>query len=529
MELKKTLLMFKGSFPMKADLAHREPDYVKRWQNGHIYEKMRDNRKMQPDFYLHDGPPYANGDIHCGHALNKIIKDSINRYKALKGFHVVYIPGWDTHGLPIENAVTKSGIDRKAMSVADFRRLCMKFAYKNVDHQMAQFKRLGVLGDFDHPYITLSKDYEAEEVRVFADMALKGFIYKGLKPVAWSPSSECALAEAEIEYHDVTAKTIYVRFQVTEGKGLFTKDDYFVIWTTTPWTIPADTAVCLNPNLEYGLYQTEKGNLIFLCSLKDQLVKELSLRECKLLKTFKGQEAEYCKVQHPLYPDKESLVIVGDHVTADSGTGCVHTAGGHGLDDYKVCLKYKIPPFCPVDDKGYMTAEAGEHLAGMFYADANEEVIRMLTASGALLAEKDIVHSYPHDWRTNKPIIFRATPQWFCSISKVRAEILKEIDGIKFKPDWGQVRLHNMVEQRERLVHFPSAGLGRAAPDHLQRRRDADHRKSRLRSHHRVSEGQRLERLVRERSQRPAAGGLCQSAFAPRAVHQRERHHGCLV
>lgn len=449
MELKKTLLMFKGAFPMKADLAHREPEYVKRWEKDNVYEKMGENRKQQPDFYLHDGPPYANGDIHCGHALNKIVKDMINRYKALKGYHVSYIPGWDTHGLPIEQAVTKSGIDRKSMSVADFRRVCMKFAYKNVDHQMVQFKRLGVLADYAHPYITLTKDYEADEISVFADMALKGYIYKGLKPVAWSPSSECALAEAEIEYKDVTARTIYVRFMVTDGKDLLSKGDYFVIWTTTPWTIPADTAVCLNPEMVYGLYKTDKGNLVFLQDMKDGLVTELGLKECELIKTFKGKEAEYCKVRHPLYEDKESLVIVGNHVTSDSGTGCVHTAGGHGLDDYNVCTRYDIPPFCPVDEKGYMTKEAGEHLAGMFYQDANDEVIKMLDATGAILKEKDVVHSYPHDWRTGKPLIYRATPQWFCSISSFREEILKELDQVSFKPEWGKLRLHNMVAERE--------------------------------------------------------------------------------
>ena len=449
MELKKTLLMFKGTFPMKADLAHREPDFVKRWDKDDIYNKMRTNRQGQTDFYLHDGPPYANGDIHCGHALNKVVKDIINRYKALKGFHITYIPGWDTHGLPIEQQVTKAGVDRKAIPVAEFRKYCMKFAYKQVDRQMVQFKRLGVLGDFAHPYMTLTKDYEAAEISVFADMALKGYIYKGLKPVAWSPSSECALAEAEIEYHDVTAKTIYVRFQVSEGKGILSKDDYFVIWTTTPWTIPADTAVCLNPKMVYGLYKTDKGNLVFLSDLKDQLIKELDLKECELVKSFTGKEVEYLKVRHPLYPDKESLVIVGDHVTSDSGTGCVHTAGGHGLDDYKVCLKYDIPPFCPVDEKGFMTEEAGERLKGLFYEDANNEVIKMLTETGALLASKDITHAYPHDWRTNKPVIFRATPQWFCSISKVREAILSEIEKTSFKPEWGKLRLHNMVAQRE--------------------------------------------------------------------------------
>ncbi len=450
MELKKSLLMFKGKFAMKANLAQNEPLMLKRWEKEDLYNKMRDSRSKQPDFYLHDGPPYANGDIHCGHALNKIIKDVINRYKVIKGYHVTYIPGWDTHGLPIENAVTKMGVDRKTIPVAEFRKDCMKYAYKQVERQMKGFKRLGVMGDFEHPYITLTKDYEANEISVFADMALKGYIYKGLKPVAWSPSSECALAEAEIEYKDVKAKTIYVRFEVTDGNDLVHKGDYFVIWTTTPWTIPADTAVCLNPKMQYGLFKTNKGNLVFLVDLKEKLVSELGLTECELLKSFEGKDVELCKVQHPLYADKKSLVIVGDHVTADSGTGCVHTAGGHGLDDYKVCLKYHIPPFCPVDEKGYMTEEAGPVLSGLSYQECNDKVISILEEKSAILGYKEIVHSYPHDWRTKLPIIFRATPQWFCSIEKFRDQILYEIDhDISFKPEWGRIRLRNMVAERE--------------------------------------------------------------------------------
>ncbi|MBP3712957.1 MAG: isoleucine--tRNA ligase [Bacilli bacterium] len=448
MELKKSLNMFKGDFQMKADLAIHEPEYVKRWTKMDLYNKMRIKREGCLDYYLHDGPPYANGDIHCGHALNKIVKDAINRYQALKGYHITYIPGWDTHGLPIENALTKSGVNRKEISVADFRRFCMKYAYKQVDKQMAQFKRLGVIGDFDHPYITLTKDYEADEIHVFSEMALKGYIYKGLKPVAWSPSSECALAEAEIEYKDVTARTIYVKFQVEDGKGILTKDDYFVIWTTTPWTIPADTSICLNPKMIYGLYETEKGRLIFLADLKDSLVKEFGLERCELVKEFTGKELEYITVKHPLY-ERTSLVINGDHVTADSGTGCVHTAGGHGLDDYKVSTKYGLPNLCPVDDKGYMTKEAGEQLEGLFYEEANDKVVDILKEGGYILSEKKIVHSYPHDWRTHKPVIFRATPQWFCSIAKFRNEILEEIEKISFNPSWGKVRLHNMVAQRE--------------------------------------------------------------------------------
>ncbi len=449
MELKKTLLMPKGKFQMRANLAINEPVRLKNWEKMKLYELMLDSRAGQEEFYLHDGPPYANGDIHTGHALNKIIKDIINRYKVLKGYHVKYVPGWDTHGLPIENAVTKLGVDRKNIPVSEFRKACMKYAYKQVERQKKGFQRLGVVGDFDHPYITMVKEYEADEVTIFADMALKGYIYKGLKPVCWSPSSECALAEAEIEYHDVKATTIYVKMDVCKGNDIVSTDDSFVIWTTTPWTIPADTAVCLNPDMEYGLYSTNRGNLVFLKELKDKLVEELHLEKCDLVKSFKGKDVEYVQVRHPLYEDKTSLVICGDHVTSDAGTGCVHTAGGHGIDDYKVCLKYNIPPFCPVDEKGNMTKDAGPILQGMFYEDANTKVVELLNESGHLLAQKEIVHSYPHDWRTNKPTIFRATPQWFCSISKFKNEMLEEVKNVQYKPSWGQVRLQKMVEGRE--------------------------------------------------------------------------------
>jgi len=449
MELKNTLLMPKGKFQMKANLSQNEPLRLKVWNQQKIYEKLLSSKADQKEFYLHDGPPYANGDIHTGHALNKIIKDVINRYMNLKGYKTKFVPGWDTHGLPIENAVTKLGVDRKSISKVEFRKQCMKYAYKQVERQKKGFQRLGILADWDHPYITMTKEYEAHEVEIFCDMALKGYIYKGLKPVAWSYSSECALAEAEIEYHDDKATTIYVKMNVVEGNSIIDDSMSFVIWTTTPWTIPADTAVCLNPKMEYGVYQTEKGKLIFLKDLKEQVQKACNLNQCDLIKSFLGKEVEYCKVRHPLYEDKTSLVINGDHVTSESGTGCVHTAGGHGLDDYKVCLKYGIPPICPVDEKGYMTNQAGARLENKFYEDANKEVIKMLEESNLLLASKEIVHSYPHDWRTKKPIIFRATPQWFCSISAFRNDILKEVENIEYKPSWGKIRLKNMVEGRE--------------------------------------------------------------------------------
>lgn len=448
MELKKTLIMNKGDFEMRANLAQKEPTYVKHWSEMDLYHKMLEKNDGREAFYLHDGPPYANGDMHAGHALNKILKDMIIRYKSLKGFYTPFTPGWDTHGLPIENAVVKNGVDRKTTPIVDFRKQCAKYAFKQVDRQRKQLLRLGVVGDYENPYITLTKEYEKGQIEIFADMALKGYIYKGLKPVNWSPSSESALAEAEIEYKDVTAKTIYVRFQVTEAKGPISVGDYFVIWTTTPWTLPANLAICLNPLFTYGVFKTNKGNLIFLKSKAEELKETLGLLECELIKEFKGSEVELSKCKHPYY-DKDSLIILGDYVSDDAGTGCVHIAPGHGLDDFKVCLKYGIKPYCPVDEHGYMTKDAGEELAGLFYEEANDKSIELLERNGALLKLIEITHSYPHDWRTGKPLIFRATPQWFCSLSAIKQNLLDEVEKVSYSPKWGKVRLHNMIEGRE--------------------------------------------------------------------------------
>lgn len=448
MELKKTLIMNKGDFEMRANLAQKEPTYVKHWSEMDLYHKMLEKNDGREAFYLHDGPPYANGDMHAGHALNKILKDMIIRYKSLKGFYTPFTPGWDTHGLPIENAVVKNGVDRKTTPIVDFRKQCAKYAFKQVDRQRKQLLRLGVIGDYENPYITLTKEYEKGQIEIFADMALKGYIYKGLKPVNWSPSSESALAEAEIEYKDVTAKTIYVRFQVTEAKGPISVGDYFVIWTTTPWTLPANLAICLNPLFTYGVFKTDKGNLIFLKSKAEELKETLGLSECELIKEFKGSEVELSKCKHPYY-DKDSLIILGDYVSDDAGTGCVHIAPGHGLDDFKVCLKYGIKPYCPVDEHGYMTKDAGEELAGLFYEEANDKSIELLERNGALLKLIEITHSYPHDWRTGKPLIFRATPQWFCSLSAIKQNLLDEVEKVSYSPKWGKVRLHNMIEGRE--------------------------------------------------------------------------------
>ena len=449
MEIKDTLTMPKTGFEMRGNLPNKEPKFLARWQEQNLYAKMMEKNEGHQRFMLHDGPPYANGNIHLGHALNKILKDFVVRYKNMAGFDTPFIPGWDTHGLPIENALQKQGVDRKKISLYDFRQKCMEYAYKQVEKQKVDFLRLGSVGDYDAPYITLQKEFETEQIRIFAQMAMKGLIYKGLKPVYWSPSSESALAEAEIEYKDVKSTTIYVAFKVKDTKGVLEGDESFVIWTTTPWTMPADLAICLNPDFEYGVFETSnRGVLIFLREFEESLTSLLGLEDVKLRKVFKGQELELITVQHPMYEDRESIIILGDHVTNDSGTGCVHTAPGHGADDFIVGMKYGLEAYCPVDEKGRMMESAGSRISGMFYEQANEEVLVWLNEVGALLYSNEVVHSYPHDWRTKKPIIFRATAQWFCSISPIREKILEEIKNVKWYPSWGEHRMHNMIADR---------------------------------------------------------------------------------
>ena len=445
MEVKETLLMPKTGFEMRGNLNVKEPKVLAKWDEQNIYSKVNENKDLE--FMLHDGPPYANGAMHCGHMLNRLLKDFVIRYKNMSGYKTDFIFGWDTHGLPIENMVTKSGVNRKTTPLVEFREKCYEYALTQVERQKADIKRLGCLGDYDHPYLTLLKEFEADEIHCFAEMALKGLIYKGLKPVYWSPSSESALAEAEIEYQDVKAYTIFVSFDCKDGKGVVPNDAKFVIWTTTPWTLPANLAICAHPNFEYGLFETNIGKLVFLVELKDQLVEKLGLTSCELVKTFKGSELEGIKCNHPFY-DRESVLILGDYVTSDSGTGLVHIAPGHGMDDYLVCLKYNIKPYCPVDEHGKLTSDCGERLAGLFYEDANAEVLKILEENGHLLKEEDIVHSYPHDWRTHKPVIFRATKQWFCSIEPIREDLIKEIHNVKWQPAWGETRMVNMIKDR---------------------------------------------------------------------------------
>ncbi|MGX8851346.1 isoleucine--tRNA ligase [Amedibacillus sp. YH-ame10] len=447
MEYKDTLLMPKTEFEMRGKLPSKEPGFQERWKQQALYEKMLEKREGCESFVLHDGPPYANGDIHLGHALNKILKDVIVRNRFMAGYKVPYIPGWDTHGLPIETAITKLGHDRKKMELADFRKLCYDYAMEQVERQKKGFLSLGVVGDYDHPYITLTKDFEAEQIKIFGKMAMEGLIYKGLKPVYWSPSSESALAEAEIEYHDIKSPTIFVKFAVKEGNGILDTDTSFVIWTTTPWTIPANLAICLNKDFTYALVESEKGKLIVLKEMVDALWEKFGLTQKDIVKTFKGSELEKIVCQHPLY-DRESLVILGDHVTAEAGTGCVHTAPGFGADDFFIGAKYGLPAYCNVDEHGCMMKDAGEWLEGQYVDDANKTVTQRLDELGALLKLEFITHSYPHDWRTKKPIIFRATTQWFASIDKIREQLLTEIANVDWIPKWGQQRMHNMIADR---------------------------------------------------------------------------------
>ncbi|WP_110929348.1 isoleucine--tRNA ligase [Bacillus massiliglaciei] len=446
MEYKDTLLMPKTDFPMRGNLPKREPEIQARWEEENIYQKVQEHTKGRPLFILHDGPPYANGDIHMGHALNKVLKDFIVRFKSMNGFHAPYVPGWDTHGLPIETALTKKGVKRKEMTVAEFRKLCEKYAYEQINNQREQFKRLGVRADWDNPYITLKPEYEAQQIKVFGGMAKKGYIYKGKKPVNWSPSSESALAEAEIEYQDKRSASIYVAFEVTDGKGVLEEGVKIVIWTTTPWTIPANLGISVHPSLNYVVVAVEGEKYLVAEALLESVKSAIGWESAEIVQKVSGSQLDRIIAKHPLF-DRESLVMLGEHVTTDAGTGCVHTAPGHGEDDFIVGQKYGLDVLCPVDEKGVMTEEAGE-FAGLFYDEANKPITEKLKEAGALLNLTFITHSYPHDWRTKKPTIFRATPQWFASIKDFRNDLLEAVKETKWVPAWGETRLFNMVRDR---------------------------------------------------------------------------------
>ncbi|GLB61248.1 isoleucine--tRNA ligase [Cytobacillus sp. NCCP-133] len=446
MDYKDSLLMPKTEFPMRGNLPKREPEIQKKWEEIEIYEQVQERTKDRPMFVLHDGPPYANGDIHIGHALNKILKDFIVRSKSMTGYKAPYVPGWDTHGLPIEQALTNKGVKRKEMSVAEFRKLCEEYAYEQIDSQRDQFKRLGVRGDWENPYITLKPEYEAQQIKVFGEMAKKGYIYKGKKPVYWSPSSESALAEAEIEYKDKRSPSIFVGFKVKDGKNVLDHDIQMVIWTTTPWTIPANLGISVHPELNYVVAETSGNKYLVAEDLLSAVASELEWEEHKVVKIVKGYELEHVIAEHPLY-GRDSLVMLGEHVTTEAGTGCVHTAPGHGEDDFHVSMKYGLDVLCPVDDKGNMTNEA-PGFEGLFYDAANKPITEKLKEVGALLKLTFVTHSYPHDWRTKKPVIFRATAQWFASIKDFREELLEAVKETNWYPAWGETRLFNMVRDR---------------------------------------------------------------------------------
>ncbi len=442
MEIKDTLRMPKTSYPMKASLSTKEVEIQNEWLELDLYNKLIEKNKGNKPFYLHDGPPYANGDLHIGHALNKILKDIINRQKNMSGYYSPVIIGWDTHGLPIENALTKNKkVKIKDLTTNEFRDLCKSYALNQVANQKEQFFRLGILGDKDSTYVTLDKSYEAEQIRVFAKMIENDMIFKGLKPVYWSPSSHSALAEAEIEYQEKRSPAIYVAFDIKDFD-----DVKAVIWTTTPWTIPANQGIALGKDINYAVIKTNKGKFLLAESLIEDFVNNLEIENFNIISTYKGSELENKKVVHPLN-NKEFLIMLAEHVTEESGTGCVHTAPGHGEDDFIVGKNYSLETLSVVDAYGKMI-NTGKY-DGLFYEDANKEIGMDLEKKGALLKLSFIKHSYPHDWRTKKPVIFRATPQWFASIQKDKKGMLNAIKEVNWINSWGEKRLYNMIEDRQ--------------------------------------------------------------------------------
>ena len=447
MNYKETLLMPETSFQMRGNLPENEKLQREKWEKMDLYNKVREKNKGKTPFVLHDGPPYANGNIHIGHAMNKILKDFVNRYKMMSGYDMIYIPGWDTHGLPIEQAVTNSGVDRKSMDKADFRALCEKYAYEQIEKQKKGFKELNVLADWDHPYITLQKELEARQIEVFAEMAKKGLIFKGLKPVYWSPSSESALAEAEIEYHDRKDSSIYVAFPVVEGNDTVNVGDNLVIWTTTPWTLPCNTGIAISEKFDYAKVLVNDKYYIVANELLEDLAKEFGWENYEVVNVFTGDKFAGVKYKH-VFMDRVAPVIDGFHVTLDAGTGLVHIAPMYGADDFIIGKEYNLEMINGIDDQGVLNELSGP-FNGLFFEDANKAVIAKLDELGVLLKLKFITHSYPHDWRTKKPIIFRATKQWFCSIDKIRDDLLKELENnVKFHTEWGKKRLYNMIHDR---------------------------------------------------------------------------------
>ena len=453
-----TIHKMQTSFEMRAGLPKKEPKMLEDWEQNHVYEQMIKNNEGKPQYILHDGPPYANGNIHMGTALNKIIKDIIIRYKNMSGFQAPYVPGYDTHGLPIELKALSSLGDKKAgVSKLELRQICKEFATEHIGVMNEQFKRLGVQGDFENPYLTLRPEFEARQVEIFGEMAKKGYIYKGMKAVYWCPEDRTALAEAEIEYAEDECDSIYVRFKLTDDpNGVLAKHNipldkaWIVIWTTTTWTLPANVATCLNPNLEYAFVKIGDAYHIMARELVESTMKGCHIDEYEVLpETVLGSELELMQYQHP-FLDRKGLVILGDHVTLEGGTGCVHTAPGHGVEDFEVCVNHypQVPVVVPVDDAGRLTAEAGEKFAGLKVWDANKVILEHIKESGHLMGVQHITHQYPHCWRCHHPIIFRATEQWFCSIDAFKEDVYKAIDSVHWQPAWGHHRMAGMVRDR---------------------------------------------------------------------------------
>ena len=453
-----TIHKMQTPFEMRAGLPKKEPKMLEDWEQNHVYEQMIKNNEGKPQYILHDGPPYANGNIHMGTALNKIIKDIIIRYKNMSGFQAPYVPGYDTHGLPIELKALSSLGDKKAgVSKLELRQICKEFATEHIGVMNEQFKRLGVQGDFENPYLTLRPEFEARQVEIFGEMAKKGYIYKGMKAVYWCPEDRTALAEAEIEYAEDECDSIYVRFKLTDDpNGVLAKHNipldkaWIVIWTTTTWTLPANVATCLNPNLEYAFVKIGDAYHIMARELVESTMKGCHIDEYEVLpETVLGSELELMQYQHP-FLDRKGLVILGDHVTLEGGTGCVHTAPGHGVEDFEVCVNHypQVPVVVPVDDAGRLTAEAGEKFSGLKVWDANKVILEHIKESGHLMGVQHITHQYPHCWRCHHPIIFRATEQWFCSIDAFKEDVYRAIDSVHWQPAWGHDRMAGMVRDR---------------------------------------------------------------------------------
>ena len=456
MDYSKTLNLPETEFPMRAGLPEREPEFLKYWEENKIYEKKQELHAGHKKFVLHDGPPYANGKIHMGTALNKILKDIIMKYKYAQGFDTPYVPGWDTHGMPIEHAAIKNlGLNRHELDTLVLRKECHDYALKWIDEQRTDFKRLGVLGDWDHPYITMTHDYEAVQIHVFGEMAKKGYIYKGKKAVYWCPHCETALAEAEIEYGEEKSPAIFVKMPLVKDNGMLPeaaqgKPAYIVIWTTTPWTMPANVAIALHPDFEYAWVECE-GEILFMAKEMLEAVGKVCKKDLSnIIGTCKGKDMEYAECRHPFETiDRKSLVVLADYVTLEAGTGCVHTAPGHGADDFETGVRYNLPIICPVDGSGKLTAEAGADFAGMFVFDANVPIIKYLAWLNRLFGKENIRHQYAHCWRCKNPIIYRATEQWFASVDGFREEALNAIaNDVQWIPSWGEARIHNMVADR---------------------------------------------------------------------------------